>query len=88
MDDIPANDNWCPDCGEFLNHCSCDDEYREWEEEQDWEITCDCGRPGSDVCGFCGNPLCHMCFECGAGFCKGPHTKEQIDEYARSYGGQ
>ncbi len=88
FDWLPIDLNWCPDCGEPFNLCHCDEEYREWEEEHDWENLCDCGRPGSDVCGFCGNPLCHMCFECGAGFCHGPHTQEQIDEYAKSYGGQ
>lgn len=56
------------------------------DEQEDWENVCSCGRPGNDYCGFCGVPLCHMCFECGAGFCSGPHTREQVDDYARSIG--
>lgn len=43
---------------------------------------CECGgETVGEECGFCGKPLCPMCFECGGGFCSGPHTQEQIDSY-------
>ena len=78
--------NWCPDCGEPINLCQCDEGYRELEAEEDWENFCSCGRPADDNCGFCGEPLCYMCFETGAGFCHGPHTQAHLDKYAKRVG--
>ena len=63
-----------------------DDGNDDWEDDRiDLENICDCGRSASDNCGFCGNPLCYIHFELGAGFCKGPHTREQVAEYAKDH---